>query len=86
MLDEPTSALDPHSEAAIQRSLEELRGSVTMFIVAHRMSTLSTCDRIMVVEVGRIAAFDTAANLQRIDGYFRSAMELAGVGPRPNGS
>jgi ATP-binding cassette, subfamily B, bacterial len=86
VLDEPTSALDPHSEAAIQQSLDELRGAVTMFIVAHRMSTLSTCDRIMVIESGRVAAFDTSANLQRVNGYFRAAMELAGAGPRPNGA
>jgi ATP-binding cassette subfamily B protein len=79
VLDEPTSALDPRSEVAIQRSLEELRGGVTMFIVAHRMSTLSICDRIMVVEAGRIAGFDTPENLQRVDGYYRVALELAGV-------
>jgi ABC-type multidrug transport system fused ATPase/permease subunit len=86
VLDEPTSALDPRSEVAIQRSLEELRGAVTMFIVAHRMSTLSTCDRIMVVESGRIAALDTPENLQQVDGYFRVAMELAGVSAPQGGS
>jgi ATP-binding cassette subfamily B protein len=85
VLDEPTSALDPHSEAAIQRSLEELRGAVTMFIVAHRMSTLSICDRIMVVESGRVTAFDTPENLWRTDGYFRGAMELAVASTRQNG-
>jgi ATP-binding cassette subfamily B protein len=79
VLDEPTSALDPHSEVAIQQSLEELRGAVTLFIVAHRMSTLSTCDRIMVLESGRIEAFDTPENLRRVEGYFRAAMELAGA-------
>jgi ATP-binding cassette, subfamily B, bacterial len=82
VLDEPTSALDPHSEVAIQRSLEELRGSVTMFIVAHRMSTLSTCDRIMVVESGRITALDTPENLQQVDGYYRAVMELTGASAR----
>jgi ATP-binding cassette subfamily B protein len=84
VLDEPTSALDPHSEVAIQESLEHMRGTVTMFIVAHRMSTLSTCDRIMVLESGRIEAFDTPANLQRVDGYYRATMELAGVSAKPD--
>ncbi|HLT69297.1 MAG TPA: ABC transporter ATP-binding protein [Acidimicrobiales bacterium] len=79
VLDEPTSALDPHSEVAIQRSLEGLRGSVTMFIVAHRMSTLSSCDRIMVLEHGRVAAFDTPANLERVEGYYRATLALAGA-------
>jgi ABC-type multidrug transport system fused ATPase/permease subunit len=86
VLDEPTSALDPHSEVAIQESLEELRGAVTMFIVAHRMSTLTTCDRIMVIESGRIEAFDTPENLRRVNGYFRSAMEIAGASARRDGS
>ncbi len=86
VLDEPTSALDPRSEVAIQRTLEELRGGVTMFIVAHRMSTLSTCDRIMVVESGRIAALDTAENLRQADGYYRAAMELAGLSAAPGES
>jgi ATP-binding cassette subfamily B protein len=79
VLDEPTSALDPRSEAAIQESLAELRGAVTMFIVAHRMSTLRGCDRIMVIEAGRLTAFDRPEHLWHANGYFRSAMELAGV-------
>jgi ATP-binding cassette, subfamily B, bacterial len=45
LLDEPTSALDAESEAAIQASLLELRGSLTTFIVAHRPSLLEICDR-----------------------------------------
>lgn len=79
VLDEPTSALDPSSEVAIQRSLEGLQGGVTMFIVAHRMTTLSTCDRIMVLEAGRVAAFDTPENLQQVEGYYRAALEMAGA-------
>jgi ATP-binding cassette subfamily B protein len=77
VLDEPTSALDPRSEAAIQQSLQELRGAVTMFVVAHRMSTLSICDRIMVIADGRLEGFGTPAELWDKDPYFRSAMELS---------
>jgi hypothetical protein len=36
-----------------------------------------------VIESGRIQAFDTAENVRRVNGYFRSAMELAGTGARP---
>src|SRR5690606_20434949 len=79
----PPSALAPHSEVATQRSLEGLRGSVTMFIVAHRMSTLSSCDRIMVLEDGRVAAFDTPANLERVEGYYRATLALSGAAPDP---
>ena len=63
VLDEPTSALDGDSEAAIQRTLEELKGHVTMVVVAHRLSTLSICDRLVVFQDGRVAAVGTPEEL-----------------------
>jgi ABC-type multidrug transport system fused ATPase/permease subunit len=77
VLDEPTSALDPRSEALLQDSLSTLRGEVTLFIVAHRMSTLEICDRVMVIVDGRLEAFDTIALLQGNNSYYRSASKLA---------
>jgi len=73
VLDEPTSALDPHTERAIQESLGELEHELTMFIVAHRMSTLDICDRVMVIVDGRLEAFDTASALHVDSDYFRTA-------------
>ena len=49
ILDEPTSALDMKSESLVQDTLEGLKGHSTMFIIAHRLSTLNACDRIMVL-------------------------------------
>ncbi len=80
VLDEPTSALDPRSETLIQHSLSTLQGNVTLVIVAHRMSTLNMCDRVMVVVDGKLEAFDTIANLQRTNPYYRSASSLAVAG------
>jgi ABC-type multidrug transport system fused ATPase/permease subunit len=77
VLDEPTSALDPHSEALIGESLKALRRDLTMFVVAHRMSTLDMCDRVMVILDGKLAAFDTAALLSETNPYYRSASTLA---------
>ncbi len=54
VLDEPTSALDPHSERLIQESLTALKHELTLFIIAHRMSTLDICDRVMVIIDGRL--------------------------------
>ena len=54
VLDEPTSALDRDSEAAIKSSLRELRGQLTMVIVAHRPSLLEICDRIVELDGGHL--------------------------------
>jgi ABC-type multidrug transport system fused ATPase/permease subunit len=77
VLDEPTSALDPNSEALLQESLRSLAGEVTLFIVAHRMTTLDICDRVMVVRDGRIEAFDNASTLAGKSSYYRSASAVA---------
>jgi ABC-type multidrug transport system fused ATPase/permease subunit len=80
VLDEPTSSLDPRSEALIQASLTALKHNVTLFIIAHRMSTLDICDRVMVVLDGHLDAFDTIALLARTNPYYRSASTLT-AGP-----
>ena len=77
VLDEPTSALDPHSETLIQESLTALRSNLTLFTIAHRMSTLDMCDRVMVILDGQMAGFDTKAVLQEKNPYYRSASMLA---------
>ena len=77
VLDEPTSALDPHSERLIGESLLALKHELTVFIVAHRISTLDMCDRVMVIVDGRLAAFDTKALLETQSEYYRSAALLA---------
>ena len=54
ILDEATSALDNESEAAIQRSIESLRGKVTVIAIAHRLSTILDFDKVMVLNDGKI--------------------------------
>jgi ATP-binding cassette subfamily B protein len=77
VLDEPTSALDPHSEALIQESLTHLKQRLTLFIIAHRISTLDICDRVMVITDGRLVAFETLASLSESNSYYRSASAFA---------
>jgi ABC-type multidrug transport system fused ATPase/permease subunit len=79
VLDEPTSALDPHSETLIGESLTALKSELTLFIIAHRMSTLDICDRVMVIVDGRLVGFDTRALLQTQNAYYRHASQLAGL-------
>jgi subfamily B ATP-binding cassette protein MsbA len=54
ILDEPTSALDAETEASVLRALERLMVGRTTFIVAHRLSTIRTADRIAVMRNGHI--------------------------------
>ncbi len=77
VLDEPTSALDPQSERLIGDSLIALKHELTLFVIAHRMSTLDMCDRVMVILDGTLAAFDTRAQLQEHNQYYRTASKIA---------
>lgn len=56
VLDEPTSALDRRSEQRLQLTLEGLHGSTAVVVVAHRLSTLKRCDRVVGIRNGRIIA------------------------------
>jgi ATP-binding cassette, subfamily B, bacterial len=76
VLDEPTSALDAHSEAIIRDSLLELKGDVTVFVVAHRLSTLKICDKVMVLTDGRLEAFGGREGMIESNLYYRQALEV----------
>jgi ATP-binding cassette, subfamily B, bacterial len=56
ILDEPTSAVDVKTEAGILEAMERLMRDRTTFVIAHRPSTLSHCDTLLVIEEGRLAA------------------------------
>ena len=53
VLDEPTSALDLESEAIVHETLAALRDDLAVVVIAHRLSTLSVCDELLVLEAGR---------------------------------
>jgi ABC-type multidrug transport system fused ATPase/permease subunit len=76
VLDEPTSALDPHSESTIRNSLWELKGDMTTFVIAHRLSTLKICDKVMVLMDGRLEAFGGREDMIESNLYYRQAMDL----------
>lgn len=76
ILDEPTGALDMRSEHLIRQTLLELKERMTVIIIAHRLSTLDICDRIMVIQKGELKAFDTPEKLKETNEYYRESLLL----------
>jgi ATP-binding cassette subfamily B protein/subfamily B ATP-binding cassette protein MsbA len=70
ILDEPTSALDVETEALVMEAIERLMEGRTTFIIAHRLSTVRRCDRILVLRDGVIAEDGTLTDLLRRGGVF----------------
>ena len=77
VLDEPTSALDTKSEALLQATLRDIKKDLVLFLVAHRLSTLAVCDRVMVVVDGRVEAIGSPDDLSTANAYFREVTEIS---------
>ena len=78
MLDEPTSALDTESEALLQATLSDIEGDLVLFLVAHRLSTLAVCDRVMVLVDGRVGPSARPTSFeQHANDYFREVTEIS---------
>ncbi|MGH8973182.1 MAG: ABC transporter ATP-binding protein [Acidimicrobiia bacterium] len=79
ILDEPTSALDVRSEHLVRSTLLTLKERMTVIVIAHRLSTLTICDRIMVVKDGQLKDFDTPFALEQSSDFYREALTLSGM-------
>ncbi|HEY6369872.1 MAG TPA: ABC transporter ATP-binding protein [Candidatus Sulfotelmatobacter sp.] len=76
ILDEATSALDSESEALVQSALHNLMSGRTVFVIAHRLSTVRRADRIVVIENGTIADIGRHEELMTKLGTYRRLYEL----------
>jgi ABC-type multidrug transport system fused ATPase/permease subunit len=79
ILDEPTSALDLRSEHLVHQTLGEMAEDLMVVVIAHRLSTLNICDRIMVLEDGSVRGLLPAAELEQQNDFFREVVALANL-------
>ena len=76
LLDEATSALDAESETLVQAALERLMAGRTTIVIAHRLATVLSCDRILVMDAGRIVEHGTHATLTAAGGLYARLAKL----------
>ena len=70
IMDEATSSVDTLTEALIQRGMEILMRDSSTFVIAHRLSTVQSVDRILVMEHGRIVEMGSHLELIQMRGYY----------------
>jgi ATP-binding cassette subfamily B protein len=70
LLDEATSALDAESERVVQKALDEIMQDRTTIVIAHRLATVLKCDRILVLDHGRVDAIGSHAELSGQGGLY----------------
>lgn len=79
ILDEATSSLDVKNESEISSALQNLKGKLTIIAIAHRLSTLKTCDKLFFMSDGNIQDFGTFAELYARNKDFANLVDLSEI-------
>jgi ATP-binding cassette subfamily C protein len=76
VLDEATSALDVETESDVNEAIRQLGKSKTLIVIAHRLTTVKTCDRLYLIDDGRVADSGTYSELASRNPWFRRINEI----------
>ncbi len=79
IFDEATSALDYESERIVMNNIEHIGKGRTMILIAHRLSTVAHCDRIFVIDHGKIAEQGSPEELLALGGLYKTLHDQQGV-------
>lgn len=78
VFDEATSALDGVTERAVMEAIDQLDSDLTVLIIAHRLTTVQGCDKILVLDEGRLVAHDSFDNLLETSVAFQKLINARG--------
>jgi ABC-type bacteriocin/lantibiotic exporter with double-glycine peptidase domain len=78
-LDEATSSLDSEIEASISQTILEMKGKVTVVMIAHRLSTVVEADRLYYLNYGKIEGVGNFQHLKQINSDFARQAEIMGL-------
>jgi len=76
ILDEATSHLDAEAEKLVQEAVDRLMSGRTVFVIAHRLSTVRRADRIIVLEKGKITEIGNHDSLIKDEGLYKRLYEM----------
>jgi ABC-type multidrug transport system fused ATPase/permease subunit len=79
IMDEATSALDAESEDEINKALDEMRGQVTVILIAHRLNTVQRSDIVFLMEEGKVTASSTFPELLKTNEKVQSLAKLMAI-------
>ncbi|EDV18721.1 uncharacterized protein TRIADDRAFT_9790, partial [Trichoplax adhaerens] len=78
-IDEATANVDLKTDAIIQRTIRKQFIECTVLVIAHRISTIIDCDRVMVLDAGKLVEFDSPHKLLELDSYFSKLVAETGI-------
>ena len=79
VLDEATSSLDSEAEKKVQTAIEKVMKNRTSIIIAHRLSTIKNCDKIIIIDKGKIVGEGSHNDLIKKNNMYKKLIEMQNI-------